>query len=139
MKTATVNGEEIAYQDINPHEKRIVVLVHGNMSSHKWWQVTVDDIKQGLRVLAVDMRGFGDSSYKNPITMLDHLASDVVQLCQVLGIQKATFVGWSLGGLVVMKIAELKPELAEKIVLTCSVGHLGLKFIDVIEGATIPL
>jgi len=39
----------------------------------------------------------------------------------------------------VMKIAELRPDLAEKIVLTCSVGHLGQKPADIIGDAVIPI
>lgn len=109
------------------------------MSSLKWWETTVQELKKGLRVVVVDMRGFGDSTYNNPVTLLDHLAQDITTLCDLIQVKTATFVGWSLGGLVVMKIAELRPDLAEKIVLTCSVGHRGLKFIDVIDNATIPM
>ena len=139
MKSRNINGEELVYTDTNPHEKRVVVLVHGNMSSSKWWELTVSAIQQGLRVVSVDMRGFGGSTYNNPITLLDHLAFDITTLCDHLQIKNATFVGWSLGGLVVMKIAERRPDLAIKIVLTCSVGHLGLKFRQVVENEVIPL
>jgi pimeloyl-ACP methyl ester carboxylesterase len=41
-------------------------------------------------------------------------------------ILKVILIGWSFGGGVSMKLAEIAPELVIKIVLTCSVSHLGL-------------
>jgi hypothetical protein len=38
-----------------------------------------------------------------------------------------------------MKIAELRPDLAEKIVLTCSVGHLGLKSKEVVDNEVVTI
>lgn len=45
MKSRNINGEELVYTDTNPHEKRVVVLMHGNMSSHKSWEHTIVGIK----------------------------------------------------------------------------------------------
>jgi pimeloyl-ACP methyl ester carboxylesterase len=39
-------------------------------------------------------------------------------------------IGWSFGGAVSMKLAEIAPELATKIILTCSTSHLGAIMFD---------
>lgn len=39
-------------------------------------------------------------------------------------------VGWSFGGAVCQKIAELAPDLVSKLILTCSVSHEGLSMPD---------
>lgn len=99
------------------------------MSSHKWWTVSVENLEKDFRIVVVDLRGFGQSTYHRPVESLKELAQDIIDLCGQINIKRATFVGWSLGGLVTMKIAEMNSSLAHKIALTCSVGHLGLKFV----------
>jgi len=39
-------------------------------------------------------------------------------------------IGWSFGGAVSMKLAEIAPELVTKIILTCSTSHLGAIMFD---------
>lgn len=66
----------------------------------------------GLRVIALDFRGRAASEYDpvparyNPLTY----AGDVIELLDQLGIEKAIFVGTSLGGLVTMIIAATAPQ-----------------------------
>lgn len=48
------------------------------------------------------------------------------EFCSKKNLKDLIVVGWSLGGLITMKFAEVAPELVKHIVLVCSVGHLGL-------------
>jgi pimeloyl-ACP methyl ester carboxylesterase len=65
-----------------------------------------------FRVIVVDFRGRGDSDYDpsperyNPLTY----AGDVIELLDDLGIDRAIFVGTSLGGLVTMAMAAIAPQ-----------------------------
>ena len=65
-----------------------------------------------FRVLALEFRGRGGSEYDpqpmryNPLTYAD----DVVQLLDSLDIDRAIFVGTSLGGLVTMTVAAKAPQ-----------------------------
>lgn len=77
MHTAKVNGEDIAYLEFNPQQKKTVVFVHGTFSSTVWWKQTIDTIKPNTRILAIDLRGFGHSSNHKHVTCLDDFASDV--------------------------------------------------------------
>lgn len=74
---------------------------------------------RGRRVLALDVRGRGRSahdpqSYRyNPAVY----AGDVIELLQRLAISRAIFIGTSMGGLIMMTLAALRPDLIEAAVL----------------------
>ena len=75
--------------------------------------------RQSRRVLAVDVRGRGDSARDpnpanyHPVTY----AGDVAKLMQDLGIARAVFVGTSMGGLITMTLAMQKLDLVAAVVL----------------------
>jgi pimeloyl-ACP methyl ester carboxylesterase len=75
--------------------------------------------RQSRRVLALDVRGRGDSARDpnpanyNPVTY----AGDVAKLMQDLGIARAVFVGTSMGGLITMTLAMQQLDLVAAVVL----------------------
>ena len=89
--------------------QRAVLFVHGNLSSKDWWREAIAELGHDYRVFAVDMRGYGNSSYNQPISSIEDLATDIKLFCEKKELTNLTIVGWSLGGLVVMKLAELIP------------------------------
>jgi pimeloyl-ACP methyl ester carboxylesterase len=86
---------------------RTVVFVHGNVSSSLFWQEIMQDLPSDLRVIAVDLRGFGSSEHA-PIDAtrgLRDFSDDVFAALEALDIPHAHLVGWSMGGGVVMQYA----------------------------------
>lgn len=84
-----------------------VVFVHGNVSSSLFWQEIMQDLPSDLRVLAVDLRGFGRTEH-TPIDAtrgVRDFSDDLFATLQALGISEAHLVGWSMGGGVVMQYA----------------------------------
>ena len=65
-KVELLNGETIAYQEREGGEKK-VLLIHGNMTSSKHWDLVLENMDPRYKLFAVDMRGFGRSSYHNQI------------------------------------------------------------------------
>ena len=63
------NGETIAYREAGKGEKTLL-LIHGNMSSSVHWQPLMEALETEYRLVAPDMRGFGDSSYHKPFDSL---------------------------------------------------------------------
>ncbi len=94
--------------------ERTVVLVHGNVSSALFWQETMLALPSDLRVIAVDLRGFGSSEAK-PVDAsrgVRDFSDDLRAALDALGLPTAHLVGWSMGGGVVMQYALDHPVLS---------------------------
>ena len=50
----------------------------------------------------------------------------MIELCKLLKIEKAIVNGWSFGGTIAQKVAEMAPELVVKLILTASVSYEGI-------------
>lgn len=118
------NGETIAYREAGKGEKTLL-LIHGNMSSSVHWQPLMEALETEYRLVAPDMRGFGDSSYHRPFDSLRELAEDMEDTVLHLGLGNFTAIGWSTGGGVVLEMAADMPERVNKAILLDSVPPTG--------------
>ena len=105
MKVAHVNGIDIAYEDIGASED-VVLFVHGHPFDHTMWAPQIDHFaRNGWRVLAPDLRGYGHSGAVSGETRLDVFADDLICLLDHHAISSATIVGLSMGGQIAMETA----------------------------------
>ncbi len=76
----------------------------------------------GHQVIAVDLRGHGDSDA--PLEPYDvvRLAADGAAVLRACATEPATVVGWSLGGLTALRMAHDFPDLVSGVVTVASVG-----------------
>jgi pimeloyl-ACP methyl ester carboxylesterase len=99
-----------------------VVLVHGYMASGDAnWRVTgmTKLLAQNYRVITIDNRGHGYSDKpETPEEYGHHMADDVIHLLDHLKIKKAYFVGYSMGGMIVLNLAVHHPERMEFALIT---------------------
>ncbi|XP_059553510.1 bifunctional epoxide hydrolase 2-like isoform X1 [Myotis daubentonii] len=90
-----------------------VCLCHGFPESWFSWRYQIPALVQaGFRVLALDMKGYGDSSAPAEIEeySLEMLCKDMVTFLDKLGILQAVFIGHDWGGMVVWSMALFYPE-----------------------------
>jgi 3-oxoadipate enol-lactonase len=87
------------------------------------WEVAA--LAGRFRVLRFDHRGHGDSPVPPGPYTVEAMAGDVVALLDRLGIDRVTYCGLSLGGMVGMRLAVERPERVERLVLCCTSAHLG--------------
>ncbi|MGD9887100.1 MAG: alpha/beta fold hydrolase [Bacilli bacterium] len=118
------NGETLAYLQQGSGEIPLV-LIHGNLSSSLYFLPLLKRLPQNVSAYAFDLRGFGDSTYHQPITSLKSLAEDLILAFKALKIKKAHILGWSLGGGVAMELAAMVPEFVDKLILLASTTHKG--------------
>lgn len=109
-----INGETIAYIDKGNSDKTIL-LIHGNLASSLTMTTLIDQLKDDYRVIAPDMRGFGDSSFINDFTELKELAFDMFLFCKALNIKQAHVMGWSTGFGVAMELALIDPTFVQSL------------------------
>ncbi|MEF8782057.1 MAG: alpha/beta hydrolase [Haloarculaceae archaeon] len=103
-----------------------VVLLHGNNSSSKHWDVVFERMDDRFALYAPDMRGFGDSSYRQPVDSLADLAGDVPAFADAVGLEGFHLWGWSLGAGVAMQVAADVPDRVGRLVLMAPPGTQGL-------------
>ncbi|MGT2711067.1 alpha/beta fold hydrolase [Streptococcus oriscaviae] len=117
-------GETLSYRKVGK-KGPVLVLLHGNLSSSVHFEKLMEQLKDHVQLLAIDMRGFGHSSYHQSIASLTDLARDVLNLLDLLAIDRCTVLGWSTGGGVALEMAALRPKLIQQLVLLSSVGVKG--------------
>ncbi|MBN2794543.1 MAG: alpha/beta hydrolase [Clostridia bacterium] len=111
------NDENIHYIDVGQGEK-VLVLIHGNMNSSANWDLLIEAMDPDqYRMIAVDLRGMGHSSYIQPVASIKDFSDDLDLLFKRLGLEKFSLIGWSAGGAVVLQYAADYPEKVEKLVL----------------------
>jgi pimeloyl-ACP methyl ester carboxylesterase len=110
----SVNILERNGDDQTTPAERTIIFVHGNVSSALFWQELMQDLPSDLRVIAVDLRGFGGSE-SLPVDAtrgVRDFSDDLHAALEELGIPAAHLVGWSMGGGVVMQYALDHPVLS---------------------------
>lgn len=90
-----------------PEDGIPVLFLHGNVTTATWWEETMLALPDEYRGIAPDQRGFGDAEIDKKIDAtrgMGDLADDALALLDQLGIEKAHFVGNSLGGMVIWEL-----------------------------------
>jgi len=87
-----------------------VVLVHGFPFNHHIWDAQIASLSTDYRVIAPDLRGFGESPAPDDGYSMDAFAADIVALLDRLGIDRAVWVGHSMGGYITFAALRRWPE-----------------------------
>lgn len=124
----SVEGQDIrmAYMDVAPTQMangRTVMLFHGkNFGGYYWTEVIKALTSRGFRVIAPDQIGFGKSSKPFIHYSFHQMAAWNKALLDALGIQKASVLGHSMGGMLATRFALMYPEQTEKLLLENPIG-----------------
>jgi pimeloyl-ACP methyl ester carboxylesterase len=114
-----------------------VVLIHGMLNSSSHWQAVALKLASQHTVIAPDLIGHGDSAAPRGDYSLGAHAASVRDLLAAIGVERATFVGHSLGGGVAMQFFYQFPQRVERLVLISS-GGLGREVSPMLRTAALP-
>jgi len=130
------DGLRLHYRDYaGPSDRPPLLMLHGLTRNSADFEDVAARYAGDWRVIAVDFRGRGlsewdaDSSHYTPPTY----AADVLQLLDELGVERAVFLGTSLGGLVTMIVAAFAPQRIAGVLLNDVGPELDLSGIDRIK------
>lgn len=102
MKRVSVRGVELATVDEGAGHP--VVFLHGFPLDHRMWLGQIPSLAQRHRVIAPDLRGFGQSAVSGECVTMAEFAEDVALLLDALGVvEPITLVGLSMGGYVALE------------------------------------
>ena len=103
----------------------VVVLSNSLGSTYEMWDRQVPELSRSFRVVRYDIRGHGRSPVPDGPYVIDDLVDDVVALLDELGVERAHFVGLSLGGMTGLRLAALSPERVDRLAVLCTSALLG--------------
>ncbi|MBI1753529.1 MAG: alpha/beta hydrolase [Acidobacteria bacterium] len=129
---ATVNGTRIAFTD-EGHGFPLIFL-HGFPYNRDVWSKQVEAFKPQFRVIAPDLRGFGESEASFGPTSLHHFAEDLHALMDHLVTGPVVLAGQAMGGLVALAYAHAFPRLVRGLVL---VGIKARPYLSMAEVITV--
>ena len=119
---AKVNGTELYYELHGKEGAPWLIFSHSLACTVRMWDPQIAAFKDRYRILAYDMRGHGQSAAPAGPYTLDMLADDVLALLRELKIDRACYVGLSIGGMIGQHLALKEPKRFEKMVLA-DTGH----------------
>ncbi|ECS5319920.1 alpha/beta fold hydrolase, partial [Salmonella enterica subsp. enterica serovar Hadar] len=99
----------------NPHNNSPIVLVHGLFGSLDNLGILARDLVADHDIIQVDMRNHGLSP-RSPEMNYPAMAQDLLDTLDARQIEKAIFIGHSMGGKAVMALTALAPERVERLV-----------------------
>src|SRR5690606_29157973 len=114
-----------------------LVMIHGIAGSSGTWVPSMPLLAEHFTVIAPDLLGHGESAKPRGDYSLGAYASGIRDLLGVLGHDRATVVGHSLGGGVAMQFAYQFPQMAERLVLVGS-GGLGKEVSPILRALSLP-
>lgn len=130
-----IHGHSVAFRMAGAGP--VLVLVHGMAGSSETWRHVVPALARRFTVLAPDLLGHGESAKPAGEYSIGAHANLVRDLLAALGHERATLVGQSFGGGVVMQLAYQFPERCERLVLVSS-GGLGREVSPLLRGLAVP-
>lgn len=111
-KNVSTKRLNIQYIESGPSDGVPVVMIHGNLSTGRFFEHLMPGAPERYRIIAPDMRGFGDTE-RVPIDATRGLrdwADDTYSLVESLGISRPVhLVGWSTAGAAIGNYAEDRP------------------------------
>lgn len=113
-----INGTVLGWDELGAGEP--VVLVHGIGESRAAWRHQWHALAARYRVIACDVRGFGDSGTGDATGSIAQLAADVRGLLERLDAGPAHVIGFSMGGVIVQRFALDHPDMTRTVVIAAS-------------------
>lgn len=102
MKRRTVRGLDLSTLDAG--QGNAVVLVHGFPLNHEMWNAQIDALSSRYRVIAPDLRGFGQSDVTDGTVTMEDYADDLAELLDALSIHEPVVLcGLSMGGYIALE------------------------------------
>ncbi len=98
---------------------RPLLLLHGLTGSLRTWDPFLDRFGTVARTVAVDLIGHGDSDapLEPSRYAMDRCVADLVELLDLLGLDRVAVLGYSMGGRIALQLAATRPERVEAVIV----------------------
>ena len=128
-ETQVEPGVTISYIDVAPERPlRTFVLLHGFGGNATQWQYQIETFSQHNQVLAIDLRGHGQSSKPDSGYEMDRLVADIIVVLDHLNLrQQVVIAGHSFGVAIVTELAWRYPKRFSHAILIAGAGEYDIR------------
>jgi 3-oxoadipate enol-lactonase len=119
-------SEVLHHEDGGARDAPALLLAGSLGTTLRMWDPQADALRDdhGLRVIAYDQLGHGDSPVPAGPYSIARLGEAALALMDHLGLERASFAGISIGGMVGQWLAAHAPERIDRLALICTTAHL---------------
>ena len=118
------NGIQIAYDDHGAKDAPVIIICHSLATDRRMWDTFVHELKDTYRIITPDARGHGESDAPEGAYDLKILMHDVLGLMDALSIDKAHYVGLSMGGMIGQYLGIYAPERIKTLTLCATTSFI---------------
>jgi alpha-beta hydrolase superfamily lysophospholipase len=104
---ASVNGLKMYYEITGTGQP--LILLHGGFGNTEMFMPAREALAKNYKVIAVDLQGHGRTADIDRPIVADSMANDIAALIKQLNLGKTNIVGYSLGGMVALRLAIQHP------------------------------
>ncbi len=120
LKTARRDGVNLRYLDVGRGDPPLL-FIHGWCCNHTHWRDQIPEFSKHHRVVAVDLRGLGDSDRPDQDYTVPGFTGDVAWLISDVGLEKPVVIGHSMGGQIALNVVRKHPDMARAAVFVDAV------------------
>ena len=115
FKKLQVDGAQIAYRRIG-NGRPLLVLNGFAATSADWDPSFIDRLASSNELILLDNRGIGHSTDDGQPFDIAQLADDAARTIEMLGIERVSLLGWSMGGFIAQTLALKHPGRINKLI-----------------------
>jgi len=112
---ASLRGTHVFYEERGSGDP--LLLVHAFPLDHSLWADQIEAFSASHRVIAPDLRGFGQSGDAPSVMTMDDYAADLLALLDHLGVDAVTLCGLSMGGYIALAFRNAYPDRVHAMIL----------------------
>lgn len=117
MATSMMRLDDVELNVFDAGSGPVIVLIHGFPLDHTMWRFQLEDLSQTCRVIAPDLRGFGQSEDSAGVSTMEGFADDLADLLDRLEINTpVTVCGLSMGGYIAWQFWKRYPHRLARLI-----------------------
>lgn len=125
MQIIQSQGCALHVQVDGPPDGPVLMFSNSLGTDLRVWTPLIARLPEGLRLVRYDKRGHGLSDCPAAPYDMDTLVADAAAVADAVGVREVTFVGLSIGGLIGQGLAQVRPDLINRLVLMDTAAKIG--------------
>ncbi|MEB1806156.1 MAG: alpha/beta hydrolase [Bacillaceae bacterium] len=132
-KKIEANGLQFHIVDYGGQGEETILCIHGLTANARCWDAVAERLIHRYRVLALDLRGRGDSEKPQSGYSIKQHAEDINKIIQQLNLDQVILVGHSLGAMIGVVFSSMYPKMVSSLILIDGGEDLRPEVVDLLQ------